>query len=293
VALSALVLTTIDMANDLDATQFDTAQFDTTLFDIAQMDRGQMDVGALHAGRIISTLQSVDASVLEPLACLWASRAGNIQLRQQPLDEVQTRSALGILMVVLGGAQAVFFALFTGIFGINSIYDERRQGTLQRMLVSPTPSSSILAGKLLGNLVVVMAQLLILLFALTAVTTIVEREWTFIWGTNVLALLLVVLGLSLFTTGLGVLVTGLARTQEQVQLIGPLITMVLGVLGGSFGFSLPQRIAQLSPTWWGIEAMRMLAANESDISLHLLVLFSVGIAFAGVGVFFFRRRLGL
>jgi ABC-2 type transport system permease protein len=273
VALSALILTTIDMASDLDP--------------------NQIDVSALYAGRIISTLQSVDASVLEPLACLWTPGAGNVQLRQQPLDEVQERSTFGILMVVLGGAQAVFFALFTGVFGINSIYEERQQGTLQRLLVSPTPGASILAGKLLGNLVVVMAQLLILLFALTAVTSVVEWEWTFIWGTNILALLLVVLGLSLFTTGLGVLVVGLARTPEQVQLIGPLIMMVLGALGGSFGFSLPRRVAQLSPNWWGIDAMRKLAANESDIHLHLLVLFSAGILFAGVGAFFFRRRLEL
>jgi ABC-2 type transport system permease protein len=198
-----------------------------------------------------------------------------------------------MLMVILGGSQAVFFALFTGVFGINAIYEDRRQGTLQRVLVSPTPSSHVLAGRLLGNLLIVMTQLLVLLFSFTMIATLVEGQLTLIWGTNPLALLLVVFGLSLFTTGMGALIVGLAQTSEQVQLIGPLVTLFLGALGGIFGSFLPASFAQFSPTWWGIEAMRKLASNEVDIGLHLLVLFSAGILLAGLGTFFFRRRMGL
>ncbi len=273
VALSALVLATIDTMNGVESSQ--------------------LEISALDVNALTSMLQGVDASVLEPLGCLVTPGASNVQLVQQPLDEVQTRSAFGILMVVLGGSQALFFALFTGIFGINSIYEDRIQGTLQRLLVTPTPSSSILAGRLLGNLVIVITQLLTLLFALAIITMLVEQDLTFIWGNNLFALLLVVLGLALFTTGLGVLIVGLASSSEQVQLIGPLITLLLGGLSGSFGFVLPRQIAQLSPIWWGVDAMRKLAANESDIGLHLLVLFAVGIFFASVGTFFFRRRMDL
>jgi ABC-2 type transport system permease protein len=271
VALSALVLAAVDTAANLNP----------------------LDLSARDLPLITRTLQNIDTSLLEPVACLMAPGAGNLQIEQQPLDQVQARSSFGRLMVVLGGSQAVFFALFTGVFGINSIYEDRRQGTLQRLLVTPTPGSAILAGKLLGNLLVVMAQLLVLLLALTAITTLVERELTFIWGANLPALLLVVLGLSLFTTGLGVLIVGLAQTPEQVQVIGPLITILLGALGGSFALTLPLQVAQFSPIWWGIDAMSKLAANELDIGLHLLVLFSVGIAFASLGAYFFRRRIGL
>lgn len=238
-------------------------------------------------------VQTGDVSVLEPLGCLLTPQAGAVQIRQQPVDQAQAQSPFGVLMVVIGGAQAVFFALFTGVFGINAIYEDRTQGTLQRLLVSPTPSSVILAGRLLGNLAIVMAQLLILLLAFTAITSIVEWQWRFIWGDNLPALLLVVLGLSLFTTGLGVLIVGLANSSEQVQLIGPVITILLSALSGSFGFGLPRSISQLSPIWWGLDAMRKLAGNEPDIGLHLLVLFSAGAVFAGIGTFFFRRRMGL
>ena len=273
VALSALVATTFDM--------------------LATSEQKPLDLSVINANVITQTLQQINPSVLAPVACLLTPGAGNVQIKQQPLNLVQTRSTFGMLMVVLGGAQAVFFALFTGVFGINSIYEDRRQGTLQRLIVSPTPRSSILAGRLLGNLVVVVAQLSILLLALTLITSLVERQLTLIWGTNVLALFLVVLGLSLFTSGLGVFVVGLARTPEQVRLIGPLITTIFGALGGSFAFSLPRAIAQLSPVWWGTEALRKLAAGEFDIGLHLVVLFGVGLLFASIGTFFFRRRMEL
>jgi ABC-type Na+ efflux pump permease subunit len=242
---------------------------------------------------VLGALAAADITVLEPLACLFQPGLSNLQLVQQPIDEVQGRTPLGMLMVVLGGSQAVFFALFTGIFGINSIYEDRIQGTLQRVLVSPTPSSAVLAGRLLGNLALVMAQLSTLLLAFTAIVSLLERQPTFIWGDHPLLLLLLLLGLSLFTTSLGVLIVGLARTSEQVQLIGPLITLVLGVLGGTFGAWLPSAMIQLSPIWWGTDAMRKLAANDIAIWPHLTVLFGVGMVFAAVGTVLFRRRMGL
>lgn len=245
------------------------------------------------AATLPTVAQGVDASVLEPVGCLLTQQAGAVQIVQQPIDQAQEQSLFSILMVVIGGAQAVFFALFTGVFGINAIYEDRIQGTLQRLLVTPTPSGVILAGRLVGNLVIVMTQLLVLLLAFAAIASLVEGEWRFIWGNHLPALLLVVFGLSLFATGLGVLIVGLAKSSEQVQLIGPAITIVLGMAGGSFGFTLPRQIAQVSPIWWGLDAMRKLAGNESDIGLHLVMLFAAGIVFAGVGTFFFRRRMGL
>ncbi|MCC6457500.1 MAG: ABC-2 transporter permease [Caldilineaceae bacterium] len=273
VAIDALALTAVDT--------------------VSAIDPNEMEASVLNINLISGTLQTLDASVLEPLACLIMPGAGNVQIEQQPLDEVQARSPFSILMTTLGAAQAVFFALFTGVFGINAIYEDRRQGTLQRVLVSPTSSTAVLAGRLLGNLIIVMTQLLVLLLAFTTIATLVEGELTLIWGSNVLALLLVVLGLSLFTTGMGVLIVGLAQTSEQVQLIGPMVTILIGGMGGIFGALVPREFAQFSPTWWGLEAMRKLGAGEFDIGPHLLVLFSVGLVLAGAGTFFFRRRMDL
>ena len=48
---------------------------------------------------------------------------------------------------------AVFFLFFTVQFGVASILDERRDGTLARMLAAPIRRSSVLGGKLLTSLV--------------------------------------------------------------------------------------------------------------------------------------------
>jgi len=53
------------------------------------------------------------------------------------------------------------------------MYDERRNWTLQRILVSPT-RGGISWGQLVGVLVSVLAQLVILVFALTFVGSLIE-----------------------------------------------------------------------------------------------------------------------
>lgn len=158
----------------------------------------------------------------------------------------------------------MFVAMFTGIFGINSIYEERRNWTLQRLIVSPMPRSFILAGKLLGNVSTITVQLIILFVAFTIITSIVEGAATFIWGTHIPALLLVTVWISLFVSGMGVLVVGFAKTTEQVQIFDPIIASTMGALGGSFDFRLPPTIAQFSPIWWSGEALRILSNNELE-----------------------------
>lgn len=227
------------------------------------------------------------------LSCLFEPDLNAVKAVQQPLDELQTQSRFNRVLVAIGAAQAVFFALFTGVFGVAGLYEERRQWTLQRLLVTPTPRWQVLAGFLTGNLVVVIMQLVLLLLALTVVASIVGGALTFIWGSNVGLLALLVLALALCVSGLGVLVVGIARTPEQVQIFGPMINMTLGALGGAFGFALPAVVAQLSLITWGVDAFSSLAAGDTDIWLNLAVLFGQGVLFFGIGVWLFRRRMSL
>jgi ABC-type transport system involved in multi-copper enzyme maturation permease subunit len=227
------------------------------------------------------------------LGCLFTPGINPVSLVQQPLDQLQEGSTFGRVLVIFGSAQAVFFALFTGVFGILSIYEERKQWTLQRMLASPTGGTTILLGKLLGNLIVVIVQLLVLMVALTVVATIASGTPTLIWGNNLGLLLVVVVLVSLAVSGIGVLIVGLARTPEQVQIFGPMVNMTLGVLGGAFGFSLPEPLPNLSLIYWGTSAFEKLAGGQLDIGVNLLVLAAQGLLFFIAGAWLFRRRLNL
>lgn len=241
----------------------------------------------------LATLTTVNTDTFAVLGCLFQPRINPIRLEQQPLNQLQASNRFAIILVAIGSAQAVFFALFTGVFGILSIYEERKQGTLQRMLVSPTTGSTILLGKLVGNLVVVLVQLLVLLLALTTVASLILGAPTFIWGSNLPALTGLLLALALCVSGIGVLIVGLARTPEQVQVFAPMVNMAMAVLGGAFGFAVPAALARLSLIYWGVDAFQKLAANESGVSLNLLVLMTQGLIFFLIGTWLFRRRLNL
>ncbi|MBX3011908.1 MAG: ABC-2 transporter permease [Caldilineaceae bacterium] len=252
-----------------------------------------LDLTRLNTTTLASSLTGVNTDTFLLLGCLFQPGINPIQLTQQPLDQLQSGNAFARLVVVAGSGQAVFFALFTGVFGILSIYEERKQWTLQRMLVSPTTGRTILLGKLVGNLVVVFVQLLALLVALTVIVSLILGTPTFIWGTNLLALLGLLLSLSLCVSGLGVLIVGVARTPEQVQVIGPMINMALAVLGGAFGFGVSVVLARASLIHWAVDAFAKLAANEGGVGLNFLILTAQGLIFFLVGSWLFRRRLQL
>ncbi len=227
------------------------------------------------------------------IACLFDPAAGAIAIVQEPLNALQEQSRFEQVMVQVGSAQAVFFALFTGVFGILAIYQERKQWTLQRMLASPTSRTSVLGGFLAGNVVVVWMQLVLLMFFLTIVTSLIIRQPSFIWGTQWLLLFLLTVTISLCVSGLGVLVVGVARTPEQVQVFAPVLNIFLGALGGAFGFFVPPALAKLSLITWATEAYRHLAAGQTDIWLNLAVLTAQGALFFGLGLWFFKRRVDL
>ena len=259
----------------------------------ASIGRGDIDLSTVDLSASVAALQELEATVLEPLGCLITPGANNITVAQPPLEPIQEAPRFARTIVPIGASQAVFFALFTGVFGIHSIYEERKYWTLQRLIVSPTPRIFLLAGKLLGNLVTVFLQILILLAALTLIASVVIGQPTLIWGTNFAAIIIVTLALALCVSGLGVFVVGLAKTPEQVNLFGPMINISLAVVGGAFGFALPDQAARFSLIYWGVDAFMQLANAQTDVAVNLLVLFGQGILLFLVGAWLFKRRLDL
>jgi ABC-2 type transport system permease protein len=222
--------------------------------------------------------------------CAFTPALNTLTVKQEPVEGSQI-SATTALLVMFGSAQAVFFTLFTGQGGVQGFFEERRQWTLQRLVISPTPRIAILLGKLGGTLVTCVLQLIFLFIALTVVGSILNGGFVLIWGNNLLLVFLVILGASLSATGLGTLLAGIARTPEQGQIFGSLINIGMSVLGGAFGFQLPESVAQFSILYWGTNAFQKLANGRGDIGLNLLVLALFGGVLFAVGFWFFNRRL--
>lgn len=259
----------------------------------AQMVSGNIAIGATMAElstRQPGSLANVSSQDLNKLfTCAFATGNDLIQLSNLPVQAVQTNTA-GTLLVTFGSAQALFFAMFTGQMGILSMYEERKNWTLQRILVSPTPRWNILGGKLVGVLVSVLFQLITLVIALTIVGSLIEGHLAFIWGTDFAKLGLVLLAVSVAVSGLGMFLAGVLKGIEQANIVGSVLNIALGVLGGAFGFQLPQSVAQFSLIYWARSAFDMLAAGRGDISINLLILFAEGAVMFVIGLFLFNRR---
>lgn len=207
-------------------------------------------------------------------------------------------SALSINPLVLfGSAQAVFFMLFTAMGSANSILEERRDGTLQRMVVSPTPRMTILLGKMVGTFFNCVVQVVLLFVALTLIGSLVSGQFQIIWGTNILLIALVIVAVAFSAAGLGTLVASLVKTAEQGNVIGSVISLAMGAFGGVF-FSVDQipalaPISRLTLVWWGTNAFTKLSLEQTDVGLNLLVLVVLGVITFGIGVFAFSRRLSV
>jgi ABC-2 type transport system permease protein len=259
----------------------------------AQLVSGNIAIGATlgeiaaQQPALLANISQLDAS--QVFACAFAPGNNLVSLAELPVQAAPTSMA-GTLLVTFGSAQALFFALFTGQFGVLSMYEERKNGTLQRILVSPTPRWTILGGKLVGVLVSVLFQLLALVLALTVVGSLIEGRAIFIWGNDIGNLALVLLAVAVATSGLGMFLAGVLKGIEQANIVGSVLNIALGVLGGAFGFQLPRSVAQFSFIYWARDAFDTLAAGRGDVSLNILVLFVEGAALFLIGLLLFNRK---
>ena len=263
---------------------------------VTQLVSGNIATGAtlgeLAARRPQALAGASDPAVRQLFACAFAPGKDLVGLVEKPVQSTAT-SAAGAILVSFGSAQALFFALFTGQFGVLSMYDERRNWTLQRLLASPTPRWAILGGKLVGVVASVVVQLLALVLALTLVGSLIEGQPTFIWGTDFLRLGLVILGVSFAVSGLGMFLAGILNGVEQASLVGSVLNMALGILGGAFGFQLPPAVEAFSLIYWGRHAFEVLAAGQGNVSLNILVLFAEGAVLFALGLVLFNRKFAV
>jgi ABC-2 type transport system permease protein len=142
------------------------------------------------------------------------------------IADTSTRSRQLDAGTFYAAGMAVFFLFFTVQFGVSSIMDERRDGTLARMLVAPISRLSVVAGKLLTSLVVGCVSMGVLALA---THLLLSAHWG-----DVAGLALLICSGVLAATCVMALVVTLARTPDQAQSWQSMVALVLGMLGGTF-----------------------------------------------------------
>ncbi len=204
------------------------------------------------------------------------------------IDETAATKQLdGITFYAAG--MAIFFLFFTVQSGVTGLIEERRQGTMVRLLSSPIPKWGVLAGKMLSSFVVGIVSMLVLMLATTFA---VDADWGEPLGVALLVLAAVIAAL-----GIMALIGGVARTSEQAVGLGTLAAIVLGFLGGTF-FDVSQAgglISQLrffSPHGWFMQGLADLSAGDLGVVVvPVLAMLGFGVVTGGIGIARLNRGL--
>jgi ABC-2 type transport system permease protein len=192
------------------------------------------------------------------------------------------------LLAYFAPGMALMFLMYTVSYGGRSILAERAQGTLPRLMISPTQTTQVLGGKVLGIFFMGVAQVGILILA-SAVFFQVK------WG-DPLGMIALILAAVFGAAGWGMLITAFARTPAQVGSTGSAIMLIFGILGGSF-ISLEQlppfmrTISRITPNAWGLDGFTTLALGGTlkNLTEPITALLIMGAVLFGIAVVLFNR----
>ena len=214
------------------------------------------------------------------------SEKTRIRLRRETVGVAQEFDIMGYFMP----SMAIFFLMFAMFAGARSILEEERQGTLSRLMTTPTRPGEILLGKLGGTLITGLLQMAVLVL-ISALLFGVD------WGAPLGVALLTVATVTA-AAGLGAAVAAIARDDNQASVLGSAIALIFAILGGNF---LP---IQYAPPWldalsrltlnrWALDGFIALSLDQAplaDVLSNLAALLGIGALFFALALLRFHRR---
>ena len=169
----------------------------------------------------------------------------------------------------------VLIVLFTSIFSTISIIEDRREGFLQSVIVSPVPRSSIALGKILGGTVLAMLQGIILLLLTPFIGISLSIN-------SILIITLILFIISFGLTGLGFLIAWRMDSTQGFHAIMNLFLIPLWLLSGALfpasgAASWLGIVMMANPLSYGLAALRQGLYLDGSIVTHELAPLSVNV----------------
>ena len=205
----------------------------------------------------------------------------------------------------LAASLAVMFIGFTALMISAGLFQDKRQGTLQRLLVTPTRPEAVLGGKFLGAYLAAVVQLGLLAGGLAALERLfggaagAGNAATNPLGVDPAGLAVLILTTAAAAAGVGAAVAGLSGSYVQAANTGIAALILMGLLGGVFFpvdfFPAPlPLLSRATFHYWAVDGYVKLAlgGGASRVLPHALVLTAMAIAFFTIGGRQFKRRLG-
>lgn len=248
------------------------------------------------ASGFAAELEAVDVAVKtalppghEPDPRETAALAQQAAATENPISvediSASTRQLDGTTQMTAG--MAVFFLFFTVQFGVIGLLEERRLGTMSRLLAAPISRAAIIGGKALTSFALGVVSLVVLT---VATTLLLGADWGNPFGVAILIVAVVFAAM-----GILAVVAAAARTQEQAANFSAVVALVMGLLGGTF-FPVAQvggilsTLTLLTPHAWFMRGLGDLAgAGLSAIWPSVVALVVYGLVATAVSWPFLRR----
>ncbi len=180
--------------------------------------------------------------------------------------------------------------VFIPLFGISAMFAyERQQGTLRRILTTPTSKATYLLGTIMGQVAMALVQMtLLILFGIF----VMELPW----GREPLALFIIMLTSTLAAGAIGTTMGTFIKSEGQANGLSIMAGMVMALMGGCW-YPLElfppaiQTAVKILPTTWAMQGMLDLVLRGRglvDILPEAGVLLGFAAVFFGIGVWRFR-----
>ncbi|EOC99565.1 ABC transporter permease [Caldisalinibacter kiritimatiensis] len=181
---------------------------------------------------------------------------------------------------------SIFFSMYTVVFAIGEILNERKYRTWQRLIVSPISKASLLGGNLVVTFAIGLIQLSVLFMAGKYIFGIEL-------GKSILGIITVSAGFVFAVTSLGLFLSGIVKTHSQLATLSPVVLTSLGMLGGCMwpleivSNKILLTIAEITPTKWAVQGLTniiMYGKGFEAIVIPTIVLIIMGLVFFGAGI---------
>ncbi len=188
------------------------------------------------------------------------------------------------------GGWAMMFLLFSIVGASISLFEEKQEGSLKRLLCSPIPRSQILWSKYIYTILLGFIQLSVMFIFSWAVYDVDIFS-------NLFNLILMIFFSAASAVSFGMIITAHSKSLNQANGIATLLILVMSALGGAwFPITfLPewmQFLAKFTITYWSVEGFLQVLWRQapfSEIVLHLSVLSSIAVFINWYAIYKFKK----
>lgn len=180
--------------------------------------------------------------------------------------------------------------VFIPLIGLAGMFaSERQQGTLRRILTTPTRKSTYLLGTILGQVLTALVQMALLV---TFGIVVMHVDW----GQSPAALAVILIAAALAAAALGTMLGTFVKTEGQASGLSVMLGMSMALLGGCWYPlelfpSAVQTAVKVLPTTWAMQGMMDIVLRGGGLMAiwpETAVLLGFAAVFFTIGVLRFR-----